>query len=128
MPPDTTCVVDSAKPRRDEASSTAVDDVSAAKPCGDSVSARPLPIVRMMRHPPAYVPLPMARPASRVTHHGGAEPWRRCPDVMSSRVMMPIVFCASPVPCASDTIEAEIVRPPRNPLVIASRRPRLVIL
>ena len=30
----------------------AVDAVSAANPCGDSMSHRPLPMVRMMRQPP----------------------------------------------------------------------------
>src|SRR5882757_4374086 len=67
-------------------------------------------------------------PASRITHHGGPALELRCPDVMSSNVMMPIVFCASPVPCASDTIDAEIVWPYRNPSVTALRRARAVIL
>ncbi len=31
---------------------TVVEAASAAKPCGDSMSVRPLPIVRMMRQPP----------------------------------------------------------------------------
>ncbi len=34
---------------------------------------------------------------------------------MSARVMMPIVFCASFVPWASDTIEAEPIWPIRKP-------------
>lgn len=47
-----TCVVDSAKPRWLEARMTAADDDSAAMPCGELISTRPLPRVRMMRHPP----------------------------------------------------------------------------
>ena len=47
-----TCVVDRAKPRCAEVRMTAVEAVSAAKPCGDSISVRPLPIVRMIRQPP----------------------------------------------------------------------------
>ena len=52
MLPEQTWVVDSGKPRWDEASSTAVELLSAVNPCGDSISVRPLPIVRMIRQPP----------------------------------------------------------------------------
>ncbi|CAM5323992.1 hypothetical protein SALBM311S_10080 [Streptomyces alboniger] len=52
MLPEATWVVDRAKPRWAEVRMTVVEAVSAAKPCGDWISVRPLPIVRMIRQPP----------------------------------------------------------------------------
>ena len=50
--PDATCVVDRAKPRALEARIVAAVEVSAEKPWAGLTSVRPLPSVRMMRHPP----------------------------------------------------------------------------
>lgn len=52
MLPEATWVVDSAKPGWAEVRITVVEAVSAAKPCGDWISASPLPMVRMIRQPP----------------------------------------------------------------------------
>ncbi len=52
MLPEATCVVDNAKPRWAEVRITVVEAVSAANPCGDWISASPLPMVRMIRQPP----------------------------------------------------------------------------
>lgn len=87
--------------------------VWAAKPCGGFSSVRPLPMVRMMRQPPRYVPSAMARPALTMTQTGGLEPGERTPPVTRARVMMPIVFCASLVPWASETSPAEAICPAR---------------
>ena len=46
------CVVDSAKPRWEEARMATVEAVSAARPCGESMWTRPLPMVLMIRQPP----------------------------------------------------------------------------
>ena len=53
MDPVATWVVDRAKPRWLEARMTAADELSAAMPCGGEISTRPLPSVRITRHPPA---------------------------------------------------------------------------
>jgi hypothetical protein len=52
IPPEHTCVVDSGKPSRDEIRMTSAELVCAAKPCGPSMSVRPLPRVWVMRQPP----------------------------------------------------------------------------
>jgi ABC-type Fe3+-siderophore transport system permease subunit len=43
------------------------------------------------------------------------------PCATSASVITPIVFCASLVPCASETSEAEPIWPWRYPRVVASR-------
>lgn len=50
--PEQDCVVESEKPRCEEARMTVAALVWAAKPCGGWRSVRPLPMVRMMRQPP----------------------------------------------------------------------------
>ena len=50
--PVATWVVDRAMPAALELRMMAADDASAAKPCGDSISTRPLPSVRITRQPP----------------------------------------------------------------------------
>ena len=94
---------------------TAAEEDCAAKPCGESISIRPLPSVRMIRQPPTYVPSAIAKPR----RHDHPE---RCGTAVGSvaaairaRVMTPIVFCASLVPCARETIEAEADLAHRNP-------------
>ncbi len=107
MPPDATCVVDSAKPRCDDARIAVAVEVWAAKPWAGSMVVRPRPRVWVMRQPPRYVPSAIARPALTITQTGGAEPGASEPDVISASVMMPMVFCASFVPCASETSDAD---------------------
>ena len=55
--PEATCVVDRAKPRCEEARMAEAVLVSAAKPWAGFTSVRPEPMVRMIRQPPAYVPM-----------------------------------------------------------------------
>jgi hypothetical protein len=50
--PVATCVVDSEYPKLADSKMTAAEDDSAAIPCGESISTRPLPSVRITRHPP----------------------------------------------------------------------------
>ena len=50
--PVATWVVDSAMPAALELRMIAAEEASAARPCGDSISTRPLPRVRMTRQPP----------------------------------------------------------------------------
>ena len=47
-----TWVVDSAMPRWLEDRMIAAEDASAAMPCGEVISTRPLPRVRITRQPP----------------------------------------------------------------------------
>ena len=62
-----------------------------------------LPIVRMIRQPPVYVPSAIAAAEETMTQNGTSkESAFRSPWAMSASVMMPIVFCASFVPCASE--------------------------
>ena len=74
-------------------------DVSAQNPpLGFRRVSRP-PIVWTIRQPPLKVPRAMAACADRITQTGT---WNvRCkPDATKTPVIMPIVFCASFVPCA----------------------------
>ena len=50
------------------------------------------------------------------------------PAVISARVMMPIVFCASFVPWASETSDAEAIWPARKPFAAVPSRPRAASL
>ena len=50
-----------------------------------------------------------------MTQTGALDPVGRVPLVISARVMMPMVFCASLVPCASETMQAEPIWPIRKP-------------
>ncbi len=111
--PEQTWVVESAKPRWEEARMVAAAPVWAAKPCGGWMSVMPLPIVRMIRQPPRYVPSAMARPAEAMTHSGGSACGATTPPVISARVITPIVFWASLVPCARETSAAEAICPAR---------------
>ena len=49
-----------------------------------------------------------------MTHRGGLAPAGSMPPEMSASVMTPIVFCASLVPCARETNEAEAIWPRLN--------------
>lgn len=79
IPPAQTCVVDSGNPMCEDVRMTVVAVVSAVNPWGDSMSVSPLPMVLMIRQPPAYVPSEIASPALRITHHGGSAPWPSTP-------------------------------------------------
>jgi hypothetical protein len=66
-------------------------------------------------------------PAAETTTHSGTSAFApRLPLAMSASVMTPIVFWASLVPWASETIEAEadlaVAEPPRRDARIGSRR------
>src|ERR1700754_2339119 len=122
--PVATWVVDRANPMWDEVRMTAALLTSAAKPCGLWMSLTRLPRVWMIRQPPKYVPRPMARPQARMTQRGGPAEEGSAPAVISVRVMTPMVFCASLVPWASDTSDADTIWPIRNPplVVLSSTR------
>jgi hypothetical protein len=53
------------------------------------------------------VPRPIANPALAITQTCGPVPDSWYPAVISTRVITPIVFCPSEVPCANATIDAE---------------------
>ena len=89
--------------------------VSAVKPWIVWMSLTRLPNVRMILQPPMYVPSAIARPADRTTQNGGAERGASMPAVIRVRVITPMVFCASLVPWASATIDAETVWPSLKP-------------
>jgi len=57
----------------------------------------------------------MAQAQTRITQNGGFDPARRKLPAISVRVMTPIVFCASLVPCASATIDDVKIWPTRKP-------------
>ena len=60
-------------------------------------------MVRMIRQPPVYVPSAIAVAEQTITHVGTWNPVAgRLPCATSASVMMPIVFWASFVPCASE--------------------------
>src|SRR5882757_2479520 len=105
--PVATWVVDSGKPRWLEVRITAVVLDSATKPCGLWMSLIRRPRVRMIRHPPSAVPDAMATAQLAITHSGGSALAGSRPTVTSVRVITPMVFCASLVPCDSATIEAD---------------------
>ena len=67
-------------------------------------------------------------PAATTTHIGGAECAGSRPTVISVRVITPMVFCASLVPWASATIDADITCAAWNPLMTVRRSPRAAIL
>src|SRR5919202_5844851 len=69
-PPEITCVVESGKPTWDAARITAAPLPWAANPWAGSILMIRLPIVLMMRQPPAYVPGAIADAAANTTHLG----------------------------------------------------------
>lgn len=92
---------------------TVAAPVWAAKPCGGWMSVMPLPMVRMIRQPPMKVPSAIAMPADTMTHSGGSESGATTLPAIRARVMTPMVFCASLVPCARETRPAEAICPAR---------------
>src|SRR3954469_22814486 len=65
------CVVESGKPTCEAARITAAPAPWVAKPWAESILWIRLPMVRMIRQPPAYVPAEMAVAAATTTHVGG---------------------------------------------------------
>src|SRR3712207_6171367 len=70
--PDTTCVVLTGNPHVVASWITAAATVWAANPSTGSIRMIRVPIVRMMRQPPAQVPRPIASAAASATHVGTA--------------------------------------------------------
>ena len=69
----------------------------------------------------------MARAQDRMTQNGALAVAGTVPFAIRARVMTPMVFCASLVPCASETIDAEPIWPIRKPRLRApSDRLRLI--
>src|ERR1051325_7238193 len=83
--PEITCVVDSGKPTCDADRITAAPAPWAEKPCAGSIFMMRLPIVRMIRQPPTYVPSAIAVAADTITHVGTPEPGGRFPLATSAR-------------------------------------------
>src|SRR5437763_6491231 len=69
-PPEITCVVDSGKPTCDAARITAAPEPWALNPWAGSILMIRVPIVRMIRQPPEYVPAAIADAAVTTTHVG----------------------------------------------------------
>src|SRR5580693_7052784 len=57
----------------------------------------------------------MASAQQTMTQTGALDPLATVPLAISARVMTPMVFCASLVPCASETTQAEPTCPMRKP-------------
>jgi hypothetical protein len=62
-----------------------------------------------------------------MTQNGGPASAGSTPAVIRVSVMIPMVFCASLVPWASETIDAETIWPILNPLVTVPFAARAVI-
>ena len=87
---------------------------SAVNPCGDSTFVIRLPIVLMIRQPPVAVPAAIAVAQISLTH-SGTEKWVELmsPWAINASEITPIVFCASLVPWASETKDADPIWPKR---------------
>ena len=69
----------------------------------------------------------MARAQERMTQNGACDPLASVPFAIRAKVMTPIVFCASLVPWASDTMQTDPTCPVRKPWMRAPRvRLRLI--
>src|SRR5213078_798585 len=94
--PEITWVVDSGKPTCDAARITAAPEPWAVKPWAGSILMIRVPIVRMIRQPPEYVPAAIAVAALMTTQSGTVGlTLGRLPCATRARVMTPIVFWAS---------------------------------
>ena len=92
----------------------AAEEASAAMPCGDSISTRPLPRVRMTRQPPDKVLTAMATAQATMTQVGMRWSEVASPAATRARKMTPMVFWASPAPCARETRQAVTIWPWRK--------------
>ena len=95
--PDTTCVVLTGNPHVVASWITAAATVWAENPSTGCILTIRVPIVRMMRQPPAHVPSPIASAAASATHVGTSNS-ERYPELNRASVMIAIVFCASLAP------------------------------
>src|SRR5215213_5838786 len=100
--PDTTCVVLTGSPHMVASCMTDAATVWAANPWIGSIRMILIPIVLMMRQPPAHVPSPIASAAASATQVGTANS-EICPELNRARVMIAIVFCASLAPWLNAT-------------------------
>ena len=71
--PEIVCVVETGKPRCAVVQRIPAHAVWAAKPCGGSIFAIRVPIVLMIRQPPAYVPRAIAARSETMTQVGDVE-------------------------------------------------------
>ena len=62
-----------------------------------------------------------------MTQNGGPALGGSAPAVINARVMTPIVFCASLVPCASATMDEDTTWPSRKPRLTVPAAPCAVI-
>lgn len=62
-----------------------------------------------------------------MTRTGGPAIGARTPDTMRVSVMTPVVFCASEVPRAGETIEAEAIWPALKPFLTEVSSDRAVL-
>ncbi len=69
----------------------------------------------------------IASAQERMTQNGAFAPECRVPLAIRARVITPMVFCASLVPCASETMEAEPISPSRKPWPRAPSETRRLI-
>src|SRR5689334_13817142 len=69
----------------------------------------------------------MANPALAITQNCGSVPDSRYLAVISARVITPIVFCRSDVPCANATMDADTDWPCRNQRAPGSASARRII-
>ncbi|MNN79630.1 hypothetical protein D3C81_1962900 [compost metagenome] len=89
-------------------------EISAAKPLIGSILKIFVPMVLMIFHPPIEVPRAIEVAAATLTHSGTSMVSRR-PEVTSAKVIIPIAFWASLVPCVKDcraAVSTCIVRKP----------------
>ena len=70
----------------------------------------------------------MARAQVSFTQNGMLSVSVQSPAAIRARVITPMVFCASLVPCASDTSEALPICPHRNPPSVNRRATPVVSL
>ena len=96
--PAITCVVDTGFPRSLATRIEIAAAVSAAKPPRGFSCVSLQPIVCTIRQPPLRVPRPIAACAAKITQTGTLSSGIMC-VVNRTPVMMPMVFCASLVPC-----------------------------
>src|SRR5262245_5079044 len=120
IPPETTCVVESEKPKYDDERIAVAELVSAENPCGEAISVTRVPSVRITRQPPEKVPRAIAVAHANFTQNGTPASAESSPPATSVSTITPIVFCASLVPCASATIELDPIWLSRKPVLAVS--------
>src|SRR4030042_3330712 len=102
-------------PKREASKMAIALELVAAKPCTASSLVILKPTVRIMRHPPKAVPIPITPPQSSITHSGTA----KCailPPTTSARAKIPINFCPSLLPWLNAKKAAESISSRLNTL------------